>query len=401
MRGDRRAATVPLALVTALFFLWGVANNLNDVLIAHFKGLFTLSDFGAGLVQSAFYLGYFLLAVPAALFMRARGYRAAVLLGLILYGIGALLFWPAASAASYPGFLLALFVIAGGLAFLETSANPLIARLGSAETASRRLNLAQAFNPLGSIAGVLIGRSFILGEASASSATAVQLPYLAIALAVLGWAVLIQVTPFPAVATARDLDEGVGAAADFRALLGHPRVLSGIVAQFFYVGAQVGVWSFLIRYAEAAIPGTGARAASDYLTASLVGFMLGRFAGTALMVRLCPLPLLAIFAAAGLLCCGFAAAAGGTAGVLALVASSFFMSIMYPTIFAESVAGLGALTKSAAALLVMAIIGGAVFPALMGMMSDATGSIVRAMAVPALCFGVVLLFAVRAQERPA
>ena len=392
-----------MALVTALFFLWGVANNLNDVLIGHFKDVFTLSDFGAGLVQSAFYLGYFCLAIPAALFMRAYGYRAAVLLGLILYALGALLFWPAAGAASYPGFLVALFVIAGGLAFLETSANPLIARLGSAGTASRRLNLAQAFNPLGSIAGVRIGRTFILGETAPHGATAVQLPYLLIAAAVLVWAVLIRVTPFPAIATAPDDGVGVGAGAggDVRALAGHRRLLLGIVAQFFYVGAQVGVWSFLIRYAQAAMPGTSARAASDYLTAALVVFMIGRFAGAALMGRVRPLPLLAIFAGAGLVCCAFAAATGGQAGVIALVVSSFFMSIMYPTIFAESIDGLGPLTKSAAALLVMAIIGGAVFPAVMGLVSDATGSILRAMAVPALCFAVVMLFAVQTQRRAA
>ncbi|MGI4949098.1 MAG: L-fucose:H+ symporter permease [Janthinobacterium lividum] len=400
MSTKARGAALPMALVTALFFLWGVANNLNDVLIGHFKGVFTLSDFGAGLVQSAFYLGYFCLAIPAALFMRAYGYRAAVLLGLILYALGALLFWPAAGASSYPGFLAALFVIAGGLAFLETSANPLIARLGSAGTASRRLNLAQAFNPLGSIAGVLIGRTFILGETATHGATAVQLPYLLIAATVLVWAVLIRVTPFPAIATAPDDGVGVGAWGDVRALAGHRRLLLGIVAQFFYVGAQVGVWSFLIRYAQVAMPGTRARAASDYLTAALVVFMIGRFAGAALMGRVRPLPLLAIFAGAGLVCCAFAAATGGQAGVIALVVSSFFMSIMYPTIFAESIDGLGPLTKSAAALLVMAIIGGAVFPAVMGLVSDATGSILRAMAVPALCFAVVMLFAIQARRRP-
>ncbi|GGB26934.1 L-fucose:H+ symporter permease [Sphingomonas metalli] len=388
-----RAPLLPLALVVALFFLWGVANNLNDVLIAHFKGLFTLSDFEAGLVQSAFYLGYFCLAIPAALFMRRFGYRAAVLLGLCLYGIGALLFWPAAGLASYPAFLLALFVIASGLGFLETSANPLIARMGDEASAARRLNLAQAFNPLGSIVGVLIGRAFILSDTGDHSATAVQGPYLAIGLGVFLWALLIRLVRFPPVATARDADEGVGAAGDFRAVLRRRQVLLGIAAQFFYVGAQVGVWSFLIRYAEVAVPGTAPRAASDYLTASLVLFMAGRFAGAMLMGRVAPRRLLALFAAIGGACCLFATLAGGHAGVLALVASSFFMSIMYPTIFAESVHGLGGLTKSASALLVMAIIGGAVFPALMGLVSDASGTIVRAMSVPAVCFAVVLAFA--------
>lgn len=396
----RAAATplAPLVLIVALFFLWGVANNLNDVLIAHFKRLFTLSDFQAGLVQSAFYLGYFTLAIPAALFMRRFGYRAAVLLGLCLYGAGALLFWPAAGAASYPAFLVALFVIASGLGFLETSANPLIARLGDEEGAARRLNLAQAFNPLGSIAGVLIGRTFILSNGDDHSATAVQIPYLTIGLGVLFWALLIRLTPFPAVATDHDDAEGPGAAGDLLAVLRRGRVQLGIVAQFFYVGAQVGIWSFLIRYAEVAMPGTSQRAASDYLTASLVAFMVGRFGGTALMGRTRPLPLLAIFAAAAAACCLVATAVGGFAGVVALVASSIFMSIMYPTIFAESVRGLGGLTKSASALLVMAIIGGAVFPALMGLVSDASGTILDAMLVPAACFGVVLLFALTARR---
>lgn len=405
---------LPVVLVVALFFLWGVANNLNDVLIAHFKKLFTLSDLQAGLVQSAFYLGYFCLAIPAALFMRAKGYRAAVLTGLGLYGLGALLFWPAAGAQSYPFFLAALFVIAGGLAFLETSANPLIARLGPEETASRRLNLAQAFNPLGSIAGVVLGSQLILSGVTvspermaamspaaldawrASEAGSVQLPYLLIGLVVIGWAVLIRVVRFPLVATESDVDEGVGALDDFRALLRERRLLFGVAAQFFYVGAQVGIWSYLIRYAQVAVPGTGEHLAASYLTLSLALFMAGRFAGAALMGRIAALPLLAGFAGLSALLCICAAVLGGVAGVAALIATSFFMSIMYPTIFAESVAGLGPRTKSAAALLVMAIIGGAVLTAAMGYVSDASGSILWAMLVPAACFLVVLGFALRA-----
>jgi FHS family L-fucose permease-like MFS transporter len=360
--GGRTAATlVPMVLIVALFFLWGVANNLNDVLIAHFKKLFVLSDLQAGLVQSAFYLGYFCLAIPAALFMRAQGYRAAVLAGLGLYGAGALLFWPAAGAQSYPFFLIALFVIASGLAFLETSANPLIARLGPEESAARRLNLAQAFNPLGSIAGVVLGSQLILSGVAVSpqqvaamtpaaleswragEAGSVQLPYLLIALVVVGWAVLIRVTRFPPVATESDVDEGVGALDDFRSLLRERRLLSGVVAQFFYVGAQVGIWSYLIRYSEVAVPGTGEHRAATYLTVSLALFMAGRFAGAALMGRIAALPLLIGFAGISALLCVAAALLGGFTGIAALVATSFFMSIMYPTIFAESVAGLGCL----------------------------------------------------------
>lgn len=412
--GRIAVGALPVALIVALFFLWGVANNLNDVLIAHFKKLFTLSDLQAGLVQSAFYLGYFCLAIPAALFMRARGYRAAVLTGLGLYGLGAFLFWPAAGAQSYPFFLLALFVIASGLAFLETSANPLIARLGSEETASRRLNLAQAFNPLGSITGVVLGSQFILSGVSlsseqtaamtpaalaawrASEAASVQLPYLLIGLVVIGWAVLIRITRFPPVATEREVDEGVGALDDFRILLRDRRLLSGVVAQFFYVGAQVGIWSYLIRYAQVAVPGTGEHRAALFLTLSLALFMVGRFAGAALMGRIAALPLLASFAGIAAALCVAAAVVGGSAGIYALIATSFFMSIMYPTIFAESVAGLGPRTKSAAALLVMAIIGGAVLTAAMGFVSDASGSILWAMLVPAGCFLIVMGFALRA-----
>jgi len=410
------ARLLPFVLIVALFFLWGIANNLNDILIAHFKKLFVLGDLQAGLVQSAFYLGYFCLAIPAALFMRARGYRAAVLLGLCFYGAGALLFWPAASQQSYPFFLAALFVIASGLSFLETSANPLIARLGPSESAARRLNLAQAFNPLGSITGIVIGSQFILSGVAhspaeiaamspdalaqwrAGEAAAVQLPYLLIGLGVLAWAVLIRVTAFPAIATQRDVEEDVGALDDFRALLRDRRVLLGILAQFFYVGAQVGVWSFLIRYAEMAVPGTPERVAAGYLTISLVTFMAGRFVGSALMGVVRAPSLLAIFAVAGALLCLVATIAGGMIGIVALIASSFFMSIMYPTIFAETVDGLGARTKSAAALLVMAIIGGAVFPAVMGFVSDRTGSMVNAMAVPACCFLVVLAFALKVRK---
>ncbi|WNO52836.1 L-fucose:H+ symporter permease [Stakelama saccharophila] len=413
-----RRRFAPFVLIVALFFLWGVANNLNDVLIAHFKKLFTLSDLQAGLVQSAFYLGYFCLAIPAALFMQKQGYRAAVTLGLCLYGLGAFLFWPAARAESYPFFLGALFVIASGLAFLETSANPLIARLGPEDSASQRLNLAQAFNPLGSIVGVVIGSRFILAGIDhspaeiarmpdsalaawrAGEAAAVQMPYLLIGIGVVAWAVLIRITPFPAIATATNVEEDVGAASDFGALFRHPPFLLGVAAQFFYVGAQVGVWSFLIRYAQDAA-GTSDRTGANYLTLSLVLFMLGRFAGSALMARLPALSLLKGFAAIGCLLCVFATAVHGLPGVGALVASSFFMSIMYPTIFAESVHGLGAKTKSASALLVMAIIGGAVFPALMGFVSDTSGSIAFAMLVPAACFAVVFLFGlVKARRAP-
>jgi len=415
---SRSASLFPFALIVALFFLWGMANNLNDILIAQFKKAFVLSDFQAGLVQSAFYLGYFLLALPAGMFMRRFGYKSAVVLGLLLYSCGAFLFWPAAQLHTYGLFLLALFVIASGLAFLETSANPFVTVLGSSANAAQRLNLAQAFNPLGSITGVIIGQHFIFSgvehtpqEIAAmsgaehtawltSESAAVQWPYLIIGLVVLGWAVLILATRFPR--TAGDAVATDHSAGLFHSLRRNRRFTLAIVAQFFYVGAQVGIWSYLIRYVQASLPGTPAKMAANFLTASLVIFMIGRFAGTALMRKVSPTRLLAGFAVINVILCSVAIIAPGYTGACALVASSFFMSIMFPTIFAVGIEGLDdAQRKLGSALIVMAIIGGAVLTAIMGATSDAAGAIHAAMAVPLLCFAVVFGFAVYANRRPA
>ncbi|MES2441873.1 MAG: L-fucose:H+ symporter permease [Pseudomonadota bacterium] len=405
----RNRYLIPLMLIVSLFFLWGAANNLNDVLMKHFKKAFTLSDFQTGLVQSAFYFGYFCFAIPAALFMKRFGYKAAVVLGLALFGVGALLFVPAANMQSYGFFLLALYVLASGLAFLETSANPLITVLGDPATAEGRLNFAQSFNPLGSITGVLIGSSFILSgveltpaQTAAMSETALQsyyaaetaavkTPYLAIGLFVLVWAALVAFVKFPPAAAAR-VEGEVASKGDFRTLLARPRFMLGVVAQFFYVGAQVGIWSYLIRYTQAEVPGTPEKWAAQAITISLVLLFIGRFLGAALMSRVAPAKLLAGFAAINIALCGFGAFAGGHAGLAALIASSLFMSIMYPTIFALSIRGLGPLTKAGASLLVMAIIGGAVITALMGYVSDSS-SIATAMLVPAGCFVAVFGFA--------
>lgn len=408
-----RRGVLPLVLIVSLFFLWGVANNLNDILIRQFKRAFELTDLQSGLVQSAFYLGYFLWALPAGLMMRRYGYKAGIVLGLLLYAAGALLFYPAAQLRTYGFFLFALFVIASGLSFLETSANPFVTVLGAPEGAERRLNFAQAFNPLGSIAGVAIGRFFIFSvppesraELAALSPAAraayygaqtrvVQMPYVLIGVTVIALAVLIVATRFPMAQ-----DDALGAHAQrsgWRALLMRPRLAFAAVAQFFYVGAQVGVWSYLIRYAEGTIPGTADRTGADYLLLSLVLFMLGRFAGTALMRRVAPARLLAQFAAINALLAALAVAVPGRIGLTALIAVSFFMSVMYPTIFALGVQGLGELRKLAASVLVMAIIGGAVLTPAMGALSGWAG-IRASMAVPLIGFVVVLAFAVYVQH---
>lgn len=400
-----------LVLVTSLFFLWGIANNLNDILIAQFKKVFSLSDFQSGLVQSAFYFGYFCFSIPAAIFMQRLGYRAAVIMGLLLYGAGALLFYPAASMQEYRFFLLALFVIASGLAFLETSANPLIVVMGDQSSSARRLNLAQSFNPLGAISGVVIGREFILSgiehsesERAAMSAEelsrytqmeleAVQGPYLVIAAVVIIWAALVFFARFPAVASKPLADDKTaGSLRDFPALFSRHYFLFGVLAQFFYVGAQVGIWSFMIRYGQHALPGTGEKTLAAYLTWSLVAFMIGRFVATALMRRLDPAKIMLWFSLANIVLCGIAITSPNHAGLLALAASSFFMSLMFPTIFALSLQDLGSLTKAGSALLVMAIIGGAVITAIMGVVSDIS-AINIAMAVPLFCFAIIALFA--------
>jgi MFS transporter, FHS family, L-fucose permease len=405
---DARPARLYLAatvLVTGLFVLWGTANNLNDTLIAQFKKAFLLSDFQSGLVQSAFYIGYFVFAMPAAMFMRRYGYRAAVVLGLGLYAAGAFLFYPAAEARTYGFFLGALFVIASGLAFLETSANPLITVMGPPETADRRLNFAQAFNPFGAISGVLIGRQLIFTDVHhtpeemaamspaaldayfASEASAVQLPYLLLGAVVLVWAVLVLVVKFP---PEPPVDDSPGEGG-FGALRGRRRYWFGVLAQFAYVGAQVGIWSYIIRYTQHNFPGTLEKEASNYLLVSLVLFAIGRFVGTALMRVVPAARLMGLFAAAAL-ALTLAAVVGGKIGLGCLVASSFFMSIMFPTIFSLSLRGLGAATKAGASFLVMAIVGGAFITAIMGLVSDQS-SINLAFLVPAACFACVLAFA--------
>lgn len=406
---DHSRLLVPLMLIISLFFLWGMANNLNDILITHFKTLFTLSDFKAGLVQSAFYTGYFVFSIPAALWMKRYGYKAAVVFGLLLYGLGALLFYPAAEVREYSLFLAALFVIASGLAFLETSANPLIVAMGDPATAERRLNFAQSFNPFGCIAGIYIGREFIFSgheptadELAAMSASqlqqfyqgeahAVQMPYVVIGLLVLAWALLVLWVKFPRIAT-QPSTEPLGGWADYKSLLTKRRFMFGVVAQFFYVGAQVCIWSFLIRYGQEVLPGTGEKSLADYLMASLALFMLGRFVATALMTRLRAAWLMWLYALINIALCTYAMLVPGHSGLLALVATSFFMSLMFPTIFALSVKNLGTLAKAGSSLVVMAIIGGAVLTAVMGLVSDLS-SIHWAVAVPLVCFVVIALYA--------
>ena len=294
-----KGLAVPFFLVTALFFLWGVPSNLNDVLIRQFMKSFAITRFQAGLVQSAFYMGYFLLAIPAALLMRKMGYKFGIVVGLLLFASGTFLFWPAALLGRYGFFLFALFVIASGLSFLETASNPFVAQLGSPESAARRLNFSQAFNPLGAISGVLVGTVFIFSgiELTPQQVAAMQVantyeaylkhetmrvvvPYLVVGLIALIWAILIARTKFPTIA--REHENPQEEHGSFKELLRYPNFLFAIVAQFLYVGAQVGTWSYFIQYVQ---DGTHQpeKIAGYFLTGTLVAFGLGRFSSAALM----------------------------------------------------------------------------------------------------------------------
>ena len=395
-------------LVAGLFFLWGVPNNLNDVLIRQFMTSFAISRFQAGLVQSAFYLGYFLLAIPAALLMRKFGYKMGFITGLLLFGTGAFLFWPAALAGRYSFFLAALFVIASGLSFLETASNPFAAQMGDPESAARRLNFAQAFNPLGAICGVLIGTVFIFSgiELNPQQIAAMQAahtyqaylhretmrvvtPYIVIGAIAFFWAYLIARTKFPAIAGEHEnANEDHGR---FVELLHYPHFLLAILAQFLYVGAQVGTWSYFIQYVESSTH-EPEKVAGYLLTGTLVAFGVGRFASSALMRYVQPHHLMGAYGLVNIVLLGIGILFPGWTGLWAIFATSFFMSVMYPTIFALGIRGLGRNTKIGGSLIVMGIVGGAVLTPAMGLISEWSHSIALAYLVPLLAYAGVALY---------
>jgi len=400
---------LPFFLVTGLFFLWGVPNNLNDVLIRQFMTSFAITRFQAGFVQSAFYLGYFLFATPAALYMRKAGYKRGFLTGLCLYASGALLFWPAALIGSYYFFLFALFVIASGLSFLETASNPFIAQLGDPGTSERRLNFSQAFNPLGSIAGVLIGTVFIFSgiELGADQVAAMQKshtyeaylkmetlrvvkPYLFVSAAVFIWALLILRTKFPSITS--EHEDQTGNRGRFRDLLGNSNLLLAVVAQFMYVGAQVGTWSYFIQYVQDYVH-QPEKVAGYFLTGTLAAFAIGRFSSSYLMALVKPHILMGIYSLTNVGLVLLGVLAPGWIGLWALFCTSFFMSVMFPTIFAMGLKGLGPNTKIGSSLIVMAIVGGAVLTPAMGYISEHSRSLAVAYLVPLVSYLVVAYYA--------
>jgi MFS transporter, FHS family, L-fucose permease len=405
-----RRYVLPLVLVTSLFFLWALGVNLNDILIPHLKKAFSLTDFRSSLIQSAFFGGYFLAALPAGRLMERVGYKNGILIGLLICATGAFLFIPAATIRIYGFFLFALFVMACGQCFLEVAANPYVTVLGPPETSERRLNLAQSFNSVGAVITPFLGAAFILSGVEyttaqfsfmtpeqiqayrVSEANMVKAPYLIIAGIFLFVALLIYLSKLPENKGAAASEEANVSERDHRGIWAHRHLMKGVLAQFFYVGAQVGVASFVIRFAEHTIAGTHEKVAAHYLQMHLVGFMVGRFAGSAIMKHVPAPKLLSLFACGALVCGLVALLASGSAPVWAVVLIGFFHSIMFPTIFALSLKNLGPFTKFGSSLLVMSIIGGAVCPAIMGIISDVT-NIQRAFVVPLICYAYVLYFA--------
>jgi FHS family L-fucose permease-like MFS transporter len=397
-------------LVTALFLFWGIASNLNDILIKQFMKSFELPRYKAALIQSAFFMGYFVVAIPAALVMKRFGYKSGLVIGLFLYSAGAFLFWPAALIGKYAFFLFALFVIASGAAFLETGANSFIAMLGAPQFSERRLNFSQAFNPVGAVIGVLVGTIFIFSGVELNNQQIADLktagryaaylhhetlrvgpPYLVLGTVIFIWALLILATKFPKVAEeaepAESRDHGRA-----RDLIHYPHFVQGVIAQFLYVGAQVGTWSYYIQYIQD-YTHRPEKFAGYFLTGTLVAFGLGRFSATYLMKFISPTRLMGIYAIINTLLVAVAVLFPGWLGVGAVFLTSFFMSLMFPTIFALGIKELGPTTKVGGSIIVMSVIGGSLGPLAMGLVFQATHSMAVAMLVPMLCYIFITYYA--------
>ena len=402
----------PFILVTSLFFFWGFVHNLDPILIPHLRKAFQLTDLESSLIDSAVFIAYFAMALPAGYIMRTYGYKSGIIIGLILFGIGSILFVPAANSLQYIYFLGALFVIACGLTFLETAANPYVTILGPPETATKRLNFSQSFNGLAAFVApayigpmILSGKSLTDAETAsmpsaelraylANEAASVKMPYLVLGLIILAVAVVFYFTKMPDV---KDENVEGSEGASFGGALKSIKLKWGIVAQFFYVGAQVCVASFFIKMATTTA-GLSEDSASKYLGYYGLAFMVGRFAGTFLMQYIEPRKLLALYAAVNIALSVLAIMGTGMIVVYTLIAIAFFMSIMFPTIFSMGIDGLGHNTKIGSSLIVMSIVGGALLPLVLGIISDKTGSIQNGYIVPLVCFVMVLVFAIKAQK---
>lgn len=417
---------VPFILITSLFALWGFANDITNPMVSAFKKVLELDNFQASLVQFAFYGGYFTMALPAAIFIKKYSYKSGVIFGLVLYAVGALLFYPAAETEQFVFFLLALYILTFGLAFLETTANPYVMAMGDDATATRRLNLAQAFNPMGALSGLFVAQAFVLGalqsddvdangqsiydtlsESAKATVRAQDLmvirdPYVALGLFVILIMIIIAVVKMPKgqeTGTPSTVRESINR------LLKSPIYREGVLAQAFYVGAQIMCWTYIYQYAETL--GIDNQSAVSYAYAALAIFLVGRWVCTYLLKYLNAGQLLMYFS---FLAMGFTLGAifiQGMVGLYSLVGISFAMSLMFPTIYGIALEGQGDDAKIGAAGLVMAIVGGALMPTLQGIILDIGGKgytdvsilgvpeVNFSFILPLMCFAFVALYGYR------
>ena len=405
----KKIPIIPFLLVASLFLMWGVANNMNDTLLAAFKRIMSMSDLQTSLVQFAFYGAYFCFALPAALFIRRFSYKAGILLGLALYAAGTMLFLPAGNAASYGFFLFAIYVMASGCSILETTANPYILAMGPKESATRRLNIAQTFNPLGAIIGILLSRHFILselnqaGEAERSGMSqdalraiqeqelsAISGTYMLIGGILIALLIIILLVKMPAL---KDDSQSISIADTFRRLAKNKPYRNGVIAQFFYVGLQTCAWSFTIRLVMAETGQTESEAAMVFLW-SIIAFTACRFIFTWLMRYVKPAKLLFLAAIIGIIAVLGVMNLHGIAVCIAIVAISGAMSLMFPTIYGIALENVDSQSaKIAASGLIMAILGGALITPLQALLSDRFG-ITASFIIPLICFVVILIYSI-------
>ncbi|MEG1680188.1 MAG: L-fucose:H+ symporter permease [Stenotrophomonas sp.] len=399
---------VALAVATTIFFMWGFLTCLNDILIPHLKSVFELNYTQAMLVQFTFFGAYFLMSLPAGRLVARLGYKQGIVAGLVIAGIGALGFWPAAELRVYGAFLAALFVLATGITVLQVAANPYVALLGPERTSSSRLTLAQALNSLGTAIAPIFGGMLILGNTvksadeltalpladqlayRAQEAQSVQGPYLGLAVALFLLALFVFLFRLPSLS--ENSEQADSAHHSYGDALRHKHLLFGVLGIFFYVGAEVSIGSFLVNYLSLPnIGGFSEQQATHYVSLYWTMAMIGRFAGSLLLVRFSPRKLLALFAVINVGLLALTMATEGQVALYSIVAIGLFNSIMFPTIFALGIERLGPLTNKASSLLIMAIVGGAVVPFLQGMLADRIG-VHHSFVLPLLCYGYIIFY---------
>ncbi len=380
----------PFVLLCSLFLMWGFAHALLDVLNSHFQEILHISKAKSAFIQMSLYGGYFVMGIPAGIILKRYGYKKGIISGLLIFAIGSFLFYPATLIRSFLPFLFALFVIACGLTILESAANPYTTVLGNPSMGARRINLAQSLNGLGWILGPLIGGIFVFSE-GADPFDSLAKPYILIGVLVLIISVLFICTPLPQIEAESD-ETDANEKSRYKDLFKHKLFIFAVIAQFLYVAAQTGIGSFFINYVTEVVPHISHRTASEMLAFGGMGmFMVGRISGSYIMKYFSAQKLLGVCAIINTVLMFFVVMGFGMASVVCIFGSYFFMSIMYPTIFATGIQNMGNNTEKASSVIVMSVAGGAVFPMVMGYIADVLSMSVGFL-IPLICFAVIALF---------